>query len=202
MPRGHHKVVLEEADISIIKELQIDSRQSLRSLAGKVGLSTPTVASRVQLLIDSGAIRSFTVNIDSSAFGLRDFVVEIVVQPKFQRGIIGAVPELQHALLTQDSRLVGIYSGSDRDAAILYEKMCGLKGAVSVSLTPAVEYRVNQSSPVIESGIKLSSGCYYCRGELGSSPVVEKIGGRRRFFCCTSCSTLYRQRYAELEKGL
>lgn len=192
------QLTLDEADISLIKELQSDSRKSMRSLAGKTGLSTPTVASKVQRLIDSGAIKSFTLNLDSAVLGLKDYFVEIRCTPKYQKAILRSLTELRHSVLTQDSRVIGIFSGTEKDASILYDKMCNLKGSTSVALTSAVSYEFTGGNPVIETGARLSSSCYYCRGEIASSPVVEKIGGKARYFCCTSCSTLYRKRYNDL----
>ncbi len=198
--RRSDRLILDEIDIKLIKELQADSRQSLRALSVKVGSSTPTVASKVQRLIDSGAIRSFTVNIDSAAFGLKDYVAEIRFQPRYQKEVLRAMVELNHALLTQDSRLIGIFSGTEKDAVLLYNKMCGTRGVNNVALTPTVAYDINPSRPSIETGSRLSSSCYYCRGDIGVAPVVEKIGGKLRYFCCTSCSTLYKQRYDSLKR--
>lgn len=192
-------LTLDETDIALIKELQSDSRKSMRSLANKTGLSTPTVASKVQRLVDSGAIKSFTINLDSAALGLKDYIVEIRCVPKLQKAVLKSLPELRHSILTQDSRVIGVFSGIEKDAAMLYDKMCDIKGATAVALTPAVSYEFTPSNPVIESGVRLSSSCYYCRGDIGVSPVVEKIGGKSRYFCCTSCSTLYKKRYNELK---
>lgn len=193
------QLTLDEADILLIKELQSDARKSMRRLAGKTGLSTPTVASKVQRLIDSGAIKSFTLNLDSAVLGLKDYFVEIRCAPRYQKAILRSLTELRHSVLTQDSRVVGIFSGTEKDAAILYDKMCNLKGAASVTLTPAVSYEFTAGNPIIESGARLTSSCYYCRGEIGPTPVVEKIGGKARYFCCTSCSALYRKRYNDLK---
>lgn len=192
------QLTLDEADISLIKELQSDSRKSMRFLAGRTGLSTPTVASKVQRLIDSGAIRSFTLNLDSGVLGLKDYFVEIKCTPRYQKAVLHSLAELRHSVLTQDSRVIGIFSGTEKDAALLYDKMCNLKGAASVTLTPVLSYEFSPGNPAIESGARLSSSCYYCRGDIGSSPVVEKIGGKARYFCCTSCSALYKQRYNDL----
>ena len=191
--------MLDEADVMLIKELQADSRQSMRSLSGKLGISTPTVASKVQRLIDGGAIKSFSAILDSAAFGLKDYVAEVRFQPRYQKEILSSMVEMHHALLTQDSRLIGLFSGTEKEAAILYNRMCQVKGVTSVALIPTVAYDVNTSRPSIESGAKLSSTCYYCRGDIGVSPVVEKIGGKPRYFCCTSCSALYLQKYRELK---
>ena len=50
-------------------------------------------------------------------------------------------------------------------------------------------------------GIKLGKGmavklaCEYCKGPVGSKPSILKFGSFERFFCCTSCRSLYKEKY-------
>lgn len=42
-------------------------------------------------------------------------------------------------------------------------------------------------------GIKLS--CDYCEDPVNGEPTVLKFGNFERFFCCTSCKSLYKEKY-------
>ncbi|MGI0069364.1 MAG: winged helix-turn-helix transcriptional regulator [Nitrosotalea sp.] len=50
-------------------------------------------------------------------------------------------------------------------------------------------------------GIKLGKGmiielsCDYCQGSVDGKPHVLKFGNFERFFCCTSCRSLYKEKY-------
>jgi len=50
-------------------------------------------------------------------------------------------------------------------------------------------------------GIKFGKGmiielsCDYCKDSVDGEPHVLKFGNFERFFCCTSCRTLYKQKY-------
>ena len=50
-------------------------------------------------------------------------------------------------------------------------------------------------------GIKLGKGmsvkifCEYCKGPVDSKPSILKFGSFERFFCCTSCRSLYKEKY-------
>ena len=50
-------------------------------------------------------------------------------------------------------------------------------------------------------GIKLGKGmiievsCDYCKGSVDGKPHVLKFGNFERFFCCTSCKSLFKEKY-------
>jgi len=50
-------------------------------------------------------------------------------------------------------------------------------------------------------GMKLGKGmiielsCDYCKGSVDGKPHVLKFGNFERFFCCTSCRALYKEKY-------
>jgi Lrp/AsnC family leucine-responsive transcriptional regulator len=50
-------------------------------------------------------------------------------------------------------------------------------------------------------GIKLDRGmlvkitCDYCKGPVEGKPSIFKFANMERFFCCTTCRTLYKEKY-------
>jgi len=58
-PRG--SLQLDELDVILIRELQLNSRISYRELARKFGVSVTTVSERINRMVRSGLIRSFTI---------------------------------------------------------------------------------------------------------------------------------------------
>lgn len=61
---------LDNVDLSIIKELQRDSRLSMRELGRKIKLSAPSVTERVRQLESFGVIKRYTLDIDQKKIGL------------------------------------------------------------------------------------------------------------------------------------
>jgi Lrp/AsnC family leucine-responsive transcriptional regulator len=37
--------------------------------------------------------------------------------------------------------------------------------------------------------------CDYCKGPVHGKPSMLKFGGYERFFCCTSCRSIYKEKY-------
>ncbi|HLF07288.1 MAG TPA: Lrp/AsnC family transcriptional regulator [Thermoplasmata archaeon] len=63
--------MLDDLDRRLLGLLREDSRQSSRKLAKFLGVSAPTVASRVRRLEQMGVIRGYTVTLSTDAGGTR-----------------------------------------------------------------------------------------------------------------------------------
>ncbi|MBW8733983.1 MAG: Lrp/AsnC family transcriptional regulator [Asticcacaulis sp.] len=60
---------IDDVDRQILAVMSEDARVSLKDLAGRVGLSSPSVSERLRRLEERGVIRAFTVDIDPVALG-------------------------------------------------------------------------------------------------------------------------------------
>lgn len=56
--------MIDGTDRTLIAELRRDARQPVSSLAARLGLSRATVKARLDRLVETGAIRRFTVELD------------------------------------------------------------------------------------------------------------------------------------------
>jgi Lrp/AsnC family leucine-responsive transcriptional regulator len=61
---------LDTIDREIITALTEDGRMTIRDLADKIGMSSPSVTERIHKLEDASAIRGYTVLVDPKVFGL------------------------------------------------------------------------------------------------------------------------------------
>jgi Lrp/AsnC family transcriptional regulator, leucine-responsive regulatory protein len=61
---------IDSVDRAIIAALWQSGRITVRELAARIGLSSPSVTERIYKLQDAGAIRNYTIAVDGSAFGL------------------------------------------------------------------------------------------------------------------------------------
>jgi DNA-binding Lrp family transcriptional regulator len=69
---------VDPTDLAILNELARDGRISMNDLAGKVNLSRAHTYRRVEALVSSGLIRSFTIDIDPEQTGLKVAAVVLV----------------------------------------------------------------------------------------------------------------------------
>jgi Lrp/AsnC family transcriptional regulator, leucine-responsive regulatory protein len=63
------KVEFDDLDLTLLRALAEDARQSQRALARAVGMSPPAIADRLARLERAGAIRGYRVDIDWAALG-------------------------------------------------------------------------------------------------------------------------------------
>lgn len=47
----------------------------------------------------------------------------------------------------------------------------------------------------LEKEITLDVDCEYCKAQIAGKPLTLKILEHERFFCCTSCRSLYKEKY-------
>ena len=72
-------------------------------------------------------------------------------------------------------------------------------GALETKTGKKLEYL--KRNTIKNHGIKLDKGmavkldCEYCKGPVGNKPSILKFGSFERFFCCTSCRSLYKEKY-------
>ena len=63
------KVEVDDLDLTLLRALAVDARQSQRALARAVGMSPPAIADRLARLERAGAIRGYRVDVDWAALG-------------------------------------------------------------------------------------------------------------------------------------
>ncbi|WP_282040997.1 Lrp/AsnC family transcriptional regulator [Winogradskyella flava] len=109
---------IDDINWKILKMLQENSRVALKDLAIEVGLSSPTVAERIQKMEDAGVIASYHAKVDLSKLG---YLLGVYITIKIRFGqterfeeFITTVPEISecHKLTGRDCMLL---RGSVRD---------------------------------------------------------------------------------------
>lgn len=72
---------IDEIDLSILEELQENSRLSIRELSKRINLSAPSVAERVRRLEDDGIIEGYTIKINKKKLGLSiDCIIKLTMK--------------------------------------------------------------------------------------------------------------------------
>ena len=99
------KAELDDLDLTLLRALAVDARQSQRALARAVGMSPPAIADRLARLERVGAIRGYRVDVDWSALGYPVVVyLAVTAGPGMDLSqIMGAIRALPEA---QDSSVV------------------------------------------------------------------------------------------------
>lgn len=83
--------MIDEIDRHIIETLSQDARLSIKELALRVALSSPSVSERLKRLEERGVIRGFTLDLDAKALG---YSLQAIVRIKPLPGKLHIVQKL------------------------------------------------------------------------------------------------------------
>ncbi|MEO5323803.1 Lrp/AsnC family transcriptional regulator [Mesorhizobium sp. CC13] len=83
--------MLDDIDRRIVEILVEDARISLKELAQRVGLSSPSASERLKRLEERGVIRGFTIEVDPAALG---YTLQAIVRIRPLPGKLHVVQDL------------------------------------------------------------------------------------------------------------
>ena len=70
-----------------------------------------------------------------------------------------------------------------------------LEDRTGTKLNGIRERTIKQHDVKISKGLLVKMSCDYCKGPVPEKPSILKIANFERFFCCTSCRMLYKEKY-------
>jgi len=91
MAIGLKLYLLDDIDRRILEILVVDARISLKQLANRIKLSSPSTSERLRRLEERGAIRAYTVDVDPRALG---YELQAIVRIRPMPGKLAQVQKL------------------------------------------------------------------------------------------------------------
>lgn len=70
-----------------------------------------------------------------------------------------------------------------------------LETRTSVHLDHLRQKALKSHNIKLDKGMLVKIACDYCKGPVHGKPSIFKFANLERFFCCTSCRSLYREKY-------
>lgn len=192
----------DEIDARILQALMDDGRASLRQIAKRTSLTTPTVSARFDRMKKSGMIKKFVPVLapDSVNRGV-SAVISLKVSSSSAAKVAGdlsKLPEVENIYIT---------TGQAMTLKVALEDVAGLQTFLSRGVLARSEVSVS-SSQIITSVVKeepapLSPGalsmklkCDYCHEEVARArPYIIARGTSRYYFCCKTCKKAYLDKF-------
>lgn len=195
---------LDPIDIIILKELSQDGRASLRQIAKRASLSTPTVSSRFERMKHAGLIQKFVpvLNLDASDdSGVVALVSMSAPSSKISKiaGELARKPEVYGVFLTTGSNNLMI-KVSLRSPQLL-QRFLGAADwkrlQVKVQGSQIITESIKDEHPLPFAGeFHMKLFCDLCKGEIASSrPYSIKVASTRYYFCCKTCRASYLEKH-------
>jgi len=195
---------LDKVDAAILRELSRDGRLSFRQLSKLVGVSTPTVENHYRKLLESGIITRFTpiLNPDKVEGGTSALIF-LRVDLDHLTETVDRLCKMEQArnvfLTTGEANVVVrvVLPPSEPLELFMRSSVGGLGGVRVVSSEIITQTRKDESGALFREGMAVNLVCDYCGKEVTDEPLVLNVGQGKRFFCCSSCLSLYKAKYIE-----
>lgn len=194
---------LDATDIAILRCLQEDARLSLREVAKRIGVSTPTVSARLGALERLGIVRGFRADVDPQRLEETCFALVVRTRLPATESVAETLAKLEWARRVTIARsgriLVDATVPQPRDVDAALDAVAALAGVVEAEHYVSVRTVKEEPRALIEDHASTALTCFECHGPIHGSPVKVRLDGREAFFCCRSCERLYRERYERLK---
>ena len=106
---------MDDKDISILKHLLIDARQSARQLSHRLGVSTVTVLSRIKKLEGENIIQGYSARLNHELLG---YDITAIIEIKTNKG---KMLEIENEIAKQDN-VVAVYDITGNTDMIIIAK--------------------------------------------------------------------------------
>lgn len=202
---------LDPVDIMILKELSQDGRASLRQIASRSFLSTPTVSSRFERMRRGGLIQKFVplINLEASEnSGLLALVTLIAPSSSLSKAAryLSKRPEVYSVYLTTGTNnlMVKLSVPNAQSLQRFLESSYIKKLGIQVISSQVVTQTIKDEHPLPFAGeFKMKLSCDLCKGDITSSrPYTIKVASTRYYFCCKTCKANYLEEYRERIKKI
>jgi Lrp/AsnC family transcriptional regulator, regulator for asnA, asnC and gidA len=195
---------LDRTDLAIINSLMQDGRKSFRQVAREIKVSTPTVESRFDKMKGMGIINNIQpiINVEKieSQMSAMLFLKSNHSQSIDIANKLSAISEIKNIyLMTGDYNIVLKVVLQQQHPEYLEEfvrkKISTIEGIRSMSYQLITKTIKENPRISIKEGSFIKMKCEYCENEILRIAKVLETGPFKRYFCCTSCLTLYKQKY-------
>ncbi|MEP6576480.1 MAG: Lrp/AsnC ligand binding domain-containing protein [Nitrososphaerota archaeon] len=194
---------LDKIDTLIINSLMLDGRKSFRQIAREIGVSTPTVESHFSRMMGVGIIKNIVPILDSERLEKQTsaFVYLKIAHPSQTLVIankISSIPEIKNVyLLTGEYNLMVkvITEKPEQVEELVRTRIAIIKEVLSSTIQIVTRTIKESQSVTIKEGIPITIKCDYCNNDIMKNSKTLQVGRYTRNFCCSSCLTLYKQKY-------
>lgn len=197
---------LDKVDTKILEILQKEGRISLRDLAKRIGISTPTASDKVKRLEALRVIKGYTALIDSEKLGEYSALLLIKCKPSDIDGIANKLEhfsEVREIFITADSKIhVKITALNETIVKCFLNRLSTIKEILDYDCTAILRTLKDEQSALITEGMGITLSCDYCKGSIKGEPVRLKIGDKKYNLCCRICARELKEKYEKLRSGM
>lgn len=183
---------LDELDLKLIYMLMDNARMSISELAERLGVSRPTVKTRLEKLEKEGIIEGYTIKLNPELQRAHNLIALIIKTENPEK--LEEFDEIIEANRFTSTKYI---------IKVAVENMESLRRVIEganievLEVMPILESKVKKTSPKVKIPFK----CDYCGKEIVGEPIVYKYRNRVYFFCCPTCFREFKKTRENIEKS-
>ncbi len=197
---------LDKVDVAILRLLQDDSRTSFRVIAKKIGISVPTVSSRVAKLEELGVIRNYPVQIDVDKLGKTTLLVIVKCQPQLVQNVansLAAINEVRKVFILRGLKVAVEATLPSPDAIDKFlEKFSTIDGITDYEYFTTTRRMKDEPSATIDDSLVALLECSECHKTIEGEAIRKTMDSKDYYFCCKSCDKLFSEKYDRIKAGI
>lgn len=183
---------LDELDLKLIYMLMDNARMSISELAERLGVSRPTVKTRLEKLEKEGIIEGYTIKLNPELQRAHNLIALIIKTENPEK--LEEFDEIIEANRFTSTKYI---------IKVAVENMESLRRVIEganievLEVMPILESKVKKTSPKVKIPFK----CDYCGKEIVGEPIVYKYRNKVYFFCCPTCFREFKKTRENIEKS-
>ncbi|MEM0121758.1 MAG: Lrp/AsnC family transcriptional regulator [Thermoprotei archaeon] len=195
-------ISVDGIDAQIVELLQKDGRMSYKEIASTVGVSIPTVKTRIKRLIELGLIERFTAVVSAHRVGgkIRGVVFAKVNLPDANETIpldrrLSEINEVRAAhFVAGEKQLFLVVEADDVESFnwLVIERLprVGLSDISSYIITQTIKEEYGVS---LKANSLLHYKCNFCHTTIYGKPIVKHYYGGKYYFSGEECAQAYKE---------
>ncbi|MFW6040277.1 MAG: winged helix-turn-helix transcriptional regulator [Thermoplasmatota archaeon] len=195
---------LDVTEKKILELLYEDPRLSLRKLAEKCDVTTPTISNKIKRLENMDIIKGYSVNIDYSKLGLNEYIFKLDVPPKSTNSIAKNLKEKKNVveIFEIDGRyiLLKLLVSNTRHLDDFLIDLKTIPDIQDFTFFRTTNTYLRFKQPPINDSNEIEIGCYYCHKPIEGDPVKLKLDDKEHYLCCETCAEMYEEKYKKLKE--
>jgi len=177
---------VDSQEAKILNLLKENSRMSQKEIAETLGLSRPTVKSKMERLVEEGVIDKFTVKLGREV--VEENIILFVNTSSVNKEVLAREEVVEaYRVSGRESYLLKAVVRNMEEARRLTQRLEELCGEANVEIS-LENLKREEESPLL----KAEYACEYC-GSTTREPRVFKLRNVEHYFCCPICLKNYRR---------
>ncbi len=191
---------LDDLDFKILDLMNENPRLSYRKIAEAVGSTTPTVKERIEKLERNGIIRGYFTMIDYSRLWVYKDVYIIYGANKRILNKLKEYDGVRRIFRLEENAALVIFLYDENRKNMDFMNFLEENGAEYERFSVLDEPHLRNE--ILINFNKNITYCDYCGKEIKERPVLLRINGEEKHFCCNTCRDQYILRLERLKMEL